>query len=88
MKISIYKKGFTGRLFDVYTSDEFFKQEFVMKVSWNKIEFTRPTVDTKTKIRRASKNNKGFRFTIALDEDACGKYDIEQDEDKLIVQLV
>ena len=88
MKISIYKKGFTGRLFDLYTADEFFKEEFVMKVRWDRIEFTRPTVDTKSRIRRASKNNGGFKFTIAMDDDACGRYDINKEEDKLTVQLI
>ena len=88
MKISIYKKGFTGRLFDIYTADEFFSKEFVMKVRWDKIEFTRPTVDTRSKIRRASKNNNGFKFTITMDDDFCGRYAIDKDEDKLTVQLV
>ncbi len=88
MKVSIYKKGFTGRLFDIYTKDDFFKEEFVLKVKWNKLEFTRPTVDTKVRIRKAVKNSGGFRFTITMDDDMCGKYEINKDDDKLTVQLV
>ena len=88
MKMSIYKKGFTGRQFDLHTRDNFFKEEFVMKVKWDRIEFTRPTVDTKSRIRRATKNNGGFKFTITMDDEACGRYSINKDDDKLIVQLV
>jgi len=88
MKISIYKRGFTGRQFDLHTRDNFFKEEFVMKVKWNKIEFTRPTVDTRARIRKATPNNGAFKFTIVMDDDFCGRYEIEQDDDKLTVQLV
>lgn len=88
MKISIYKRGVNGRQFDLFSMDSFFSEEFIMKVKWDRLEFTRPTIDTKVRIRKATKNSGGFRFTIAMDDDFCGRYEINKDEDKLTVQLV
>lgn len=86
--ITISKRGVNGLSFDFYTNDEFFKEEFTVSIKWNKIEFRRPTIDTKRKIRRASKNNGAWKFTLSLDDDKCGKYfDYEKTEDNLILEL-
>jgi len=87
-KIAIYKRRLNGRQFDLHTKDEFFKEEFVLKVKWDKLEFSRPTVDTKARIRRATRNNGSFKFTIVMDDDFCGRYDISKEEDKLTIQLL
>lgn len=86
--ITINKRGLNGLSFDFYTNDEFFKEEFTVSIKWNKIEFRRPTIDTKRKIRRASKNNGGWKFTLAIEDAKCGKYfEYEKTEDNLILEL-
>lgn len=86
--ITISKRGLNGLSFDFYTNDEFFKEEFTVSIKWNKIEFSRPTIDTKRKIRRASKNNGNWKFTLAIEDAKCGRYfDYEKTEDNLILEL-
>lgn len=86
--ITINKRGLNGLSFDFYTNDEFFKEEFTVSVKWDKIEFSRPTLDTKRRIRKASKNHGAWSFTLALDNAKCGRYfEYEKTEDNLILEL-
>ena len=86
--ITITKRGLNGLSFDFYTNDEFFKEEFTVSIKWDKIEFSRPTIDTKRKIRRASKNNGNWKFTLAIEDAKCGRYfDYKKTEDNLILEL-
>jgi len=85
--ITLYKRGFTNTQFDFNTKDEWFKDEFIAIVKWDRVIFKRPTIDTTVRIRRASKICNTFTFSLSVNNTACGKYDIEEQDDNLIMYL-
>ena len=85
--ITLYNKKFTGTQFDFATKDNFFEQEFIAIIKWDRIIFKRPTLDTTVRIRKASKIFNTWKFSLAGDNITSGKYEIEQQDDNLIMYL-
>lgn len=85
--ITLYDRGFTGTQFDFATKDKFFEQEFIAIVKHDKIIFKRPTIDTTVRVRKASKIFNTWKFSLAVNNITAGKYEIEQQEEKLIMYL-
>jgi hypothetical protein len=77
----------TGTQFDFATKDEFFEQEFIAIVKWDRIIFRRPTIDTTVRIRRASKIHNTWKLSLSVNNITSGKYEIEQQDDNLIMYL-
>jgi len=86
--ITLYKRGFTNTQFDFNTKDEWFKEEFIAIVKWDRIIFKRPTIDTTVRIRKASRMDNTFKFSLSVNNIISDKYEIEQqDDNNLIVYL-
>ncbi len=85
--MTLYDRGFTGTQFDFSTKDKFFEQEFIAIVKHDKIIFKRPTLDTTVRIRKASKLHNTWKFSLSVNNITSGKYEIEQQDDNLIMYL-
>ena len=86
--ITAYNTKNRPNQFDFYTDNNFFKEEFIAIVKWDKVIFKRPTIDTRVKIRRAAKNGNKWTFSLAIIDGQAGKYEVEQDNNEnLIIKL-
>ncbi len=85
--ITLYDRKHLGTQFDLSTKNDWFKEEFIAIIKWDKIIFKRPTVDTTVKIRKASKIHNTWKFSLSINNTTCGKYDIEEQDDNLIMYL-
>lgn len=85
--ITLYDRGFTGTQFDFATKDKFFDNEFIAIVKHDKIIFKRPTLDTTVRVRKASKICNTWKFSLSVNNITAGKYEIEQQEENLIMYL-
>ena len=85
--ITLYKTKNRHNQLEFYTDNEWFKNEFIAIIKWNLIEFRRPSIDTRVKIRKASKNGLKWNFSMAMQDGQPGKYEIEEQDDNLIVYL-
>ncbi len=85
--ITLYNKKFTGTQFDFATKDNFFEQEFIAIIKWDRIIFKRPTLDTTVRIRKAGRLHNTWTFSLTVNNTTSGKYETEQQDDNLIMYL-
>lgn len=72
-------------LFVMY--DDFFRDEIVYKLFFDRIEFYKPTLDSVKNILKSTKNSNGFQFSISEDLDIKpNNYNLEEidEEDKRV----
>lgn len=86
--INIYKVKNSNTCFQCISYDDFFSTDVQYNIYFDKIVFKKVDIDMNKRIIKPRNENGMYRFTICgASDDLIGKFEIELEDEELIVYL-